>query len=382
MSKSLKKRRIIITGGHLSPALSLIKELRKEGSWEIFFVGRKHPFEGDKALSFEWKVIRKIGLPFFPLVTGRVQRRFTFYTIPSILKILIGLFQSFKFIYKIKPDIILSFGGYIAFPVAFSGWLLKVPVVTHEQTLMPGLANRIIAFFARKICLSWPETLSFFPKEKTILTGNPLREEIFKYQRSNIKDQISNEDLPFIYITGGITGSHAINKAVLEILPELVKKYRIIHQCGESRVYKDYEKLKTRGLKLKAQLRKRYCLTKYVGLEDIGWVLNSADIVISRAGANITSELLALGKPAILIPFPFAAGDEQRKNAEILKRKGIGIIIEQKNLTGKSLKRKIDFMIKNLSKLKKKGEVMKKRINLDAGQKILKVVEKTLHAET
>jgi len=386
-------KRIVITGGHLTPALAVISELKKGGDWQVCFIGRKHALEGEKTISVEYKTINNLGIPFFNLTTGRLQRSLTRYTIPSVFKIPFGFIQAFFLLNKIKPDVILSFGGYLALPVVFASWLKGVPVLTHEQTAVPGLANRIIAFFAQKICVSWPQTLKFFPKKKVVLTGNPIRREIFKYQISNIpsarvhsesslrgaqgegKYQISNEDLPLIYITGGSLGAHSINAVVGQILQKLLSRYRIIHQCGQTEVYKDYDKLSIISCQLSDTIRRRYFLTKYVENKDIGWVLNSADLVISRAGANTISELAVLGKPAILIPLPWAGGGEQMENAKILKKVGMVEILEQQNLTGKTLLRDIDMMLKNIGEYHQNCQTAKKLIRLDAERQIVRELE-------
>ena len=396
-------KKILITGGHFSPALAVIEELEKRSGWDIFFAGRKYPLEGDKVLSLEYKIIKKRRLPFFELRTGRLQRKYTRHTIFSLFKIPLGLIQSFLIIKKTSPDIILSFGGYVAFPVVIAGWLLRIPVVTHEQTMTSGLANKIIAFFAKKICLSWPETVKNFPKEKAILTGNPIRKEIFNYQlkqspspgvgfdspgvgRSKLKEGFfkvksgfnTRRELPLIYITGGSLGAHSINQVIMGILPQLLKKYRLIHQCGDSDVYKDYKQLGAQGSRLGARLRKRYLLTKFVGLEDIGWVLNNADLVISRTGANIITELLVLGKPAILIPLPWAGAGEQEKNAQILKKLGSAEILSQDKLTKETLYQCIESLMQDIKRYKKNAEKGKKLVNLNAAEKIVDILEKLL----
>jgi len=368
-------KKILITGGHLSPALAVIEELKKRKEWKDFFVGRKHPLEGDKALSLEYKTIKKLEIPFFDLKTGRLQRRFTRYTISSLLKIPSGLIQAFSLVAKLKPDIILSFGGYLALPVVVAGWFLKVPIVTHEQTMTSGLANKFIGLLAKKICLSWPETVKSFPKEKVVLTGNPVRREIFNNQQLTISNQLSNENLPLIYITGGSLGAHSINEVILKILPQLLKKYRIIHQCGDSITYQDYQKLDARRYSLDTKLRKRYYLTKFVGLEDIGWVLNNAGLVISRAGANTVTELLALAKPAILIPLPWSGGGEQEKNAKILKNLGSAEVLSQEKLTGETLYQCIESLMQNIGKYKKNAEKGKGLVILNAAEKMVDILE-------
>ena len=375
--------KIIICGGHLTPALSVINKLKIEnhelwGKDQVLFVGRKYPLEGETTVSAEQKIIAQMGIPFIPLTTGRLQRKFTRYTIPSLLKIPIGFFQALWWTKKFKPDIILSFGGYVALPVVVAGWFLRVPIVTHEQTVVSGLANKIIGMLAKKICVSWPGSVKNFPASKVILTGNPVRREIFEIKKTPLLP-VSHALYPMIYVTGGSLGSHWINEAVLQCLPQLLEKYVVVHQCGESEKYRDWEKLKAQSAswrtKLKRELKERYFLTKYVEPEDIGWVLNRADLVVSRAGANILAELAALGKPALFIPIPWASGDEQTKNAQMLADVGIAEILPQRELDGKRLFAEISKMIKNLKKYQKNAELAKRLIDLEAAAKIVKVVK-------
>ncbi|TSC54300.1 MAG: UDP-N-acetylglucosamine--N-acetylmuramyl-(pentapeptide) pyrophosphoryl-undecaprenol N-acetylglucosamine transferase [Microgenomates group bacterium LiPW_16] len=224
---SPKTNKIVITGGHLTPALAAIAELKKEG-WEILFIGRKHALEGDPSLSVEYRVIKELGISFVPLTAGRFQRSFTRYTILSLLKVPLGFIQSLYWVARFKPNLILSFGGYLALPVALSGWILGIPILTHEQSVIPGLATKIIARFARRVCVSWPQTTEHFPKEKVVLTGNPIREEVLKkYQVSSIKYQVSNEDLPLIYITGGSLGCRPNFTQALRKIPDYSSMWRL-----------------------------------------------------------------------------------------------------------------------------------------------------------
>lgn len=374
-------KKIIITGGHLTPALAVMEKLQLE-EWQILLVGRKHSLEGDPALSIEYKIITAKGLKFLAITTGRLQRSFTRYTLFSLAKVPLGFFQSLYYLLKFKPDIILSFGSYVALPVVLAGWVLKIPVITHEQSVVPGLATKIISKFARKICVSWPETIQFFPKEKVILTGNPIREEIFDINSRNLGRSIPgigrlDKKLPLIYITGGNLGSHVINEVINQILPKLLDRYLVIHQCGNSQAYNDFEKLRTRNLELKTELRNRYVLTKYVESHDIGWVLNNADFVISRAGANIVTELAALGKPSILIPLPWAGQQEQRANARLLEKAGTAIILPQEKLTGENLYQCIESLRQNLGRYEKNSQEAQKLVNRKAADKVVKVVNET-----
>lgn len=336
--------------------------------------------EGESTVSAEYKIISRMGIPFVSLTAGRLQRKFTRYTISSLFKIPIGFFQALWWVGKFRSDVILSFGGYVALPVVLAGWLWRVPVITHEQTVISGLANKIIAFFAQKICVSWPDSLDRFPKDKVVLIGNPIRKEIFaKVQSSSSSWRIKvQSDNPVVYITGGNLGSHWINEAVFECLSRLLEKYTVIHQCGDSEKYQDYGKLKAQSETLRLhsgyKLQERYFLTKYVEPEDIGWVLDKADLVVSRSGANTVTELAALGKPALLIPIPWVHANEQYKNAQLLADIGTAEILPQEKLSGEELERQIGKMVQNLKSYQEKSEQAKKLVNLKAAEKIAGIV--------
>src|SRR3989344_6721216 len=179
--------KVLITGGHFSPAYSLIPELLKRGH-EVAIVGRRHALEGDRAESYEYIVSQKENIPFFELRTGRLQRKLTSRTFTSILKVPVGLTSAVKIISNYKPDIVLTFGGYIGFPVSYAAKLVRVPVVLHEQTQNAGVSAKLIGKVANKICVSFIGSENQFPGNKVIYTGNPVRKELFE-----IKDKI---DLP------------------------------------------------------------------------------------------------------------------------------------------------------------------------------------------
>lgn len=358
-------KKIVITGGHLTPAQAVIAVLKKEGDWEIYYLGRRSSLTGSVLPSVESEVVPQLGVNFILMPAGRFQRQLGLQLIESLLKLILAFLYSLFLFLKIRPDLVLSFGGYVSLPPVTAAWLLGIPIFIHEQTVVYGLANKINSFFAKKIFVSFPESLGYFPKRKTILTGNPIREEIFSHRSSTINNQLSGENLPLVYITGGNQGSRVINQAVAEALPQLLRQYRIIHQCGKW----DYKKLS-------AKIGKRYFLTDYVGLKDIGWVLRNADLVISRAGANIIYELAALGKPAILIPISWSSQDEQNKNSQILKNIGLVEILPQSDLSATTLLFKVNTMMAHLSQYKKAGQKAKQIVIIGAAHKIVDEMKK------
>lgn len=367
--------RVVITGTHLSPAIAVARKFREQ-KYNVIFISRKYALEGDQALSLDYQTITKEGFEFKDLITGRLQRKWTRYTLPSLLKIPIGLFEALWILINFKPDVILSFGGYVSLPVTLMGFIFGIPVIIHEQTVGAGLSNRIGGLFAKKVLISWESSRKFFPKDKTILTGNPVREEIFsaKLADSIFNSKIKNKNLPMIYITGGSLGSHTINVTMEKIISRLLNDFVIIHQTGDARKYKDFERLSKLREQLEGKKRKRYFLIKHVEVGDLGWIFNNTSLVVSRAGANTVTELLALGKPALLIPLPFASGNEQMEHALLLKNTGLGEILPQDDLTTDKLFNKIKSMMGNLENYRKNKDAARALIKKGATQKILEVV--------
>lgn len=360
--------KVVITGGHLTPALAVIDELKKVPGSEIIFLGRATATEGDKSPSAESVVIPNQGITFYAIKTGRLQRRFSLHTIPSLAKIPAGFFQSLVILSRERPDVIISFGSYIAFPVVLAGWVLGIPAITHEQSVRGGLANKLISTFAKRVALAWEQSREHFPKGKSILVGNPIRAEILNLKKIRTTRAV-------IFITGGNQGSHIINETVLEILPELLKKYEVVHQTGGGEIYKDYEKLKASILLLPKRLQNRYKVTKWLNTNELVQVFARSSLIIGRAGANTVSEIAALGLPAIFIPIPWTAGDEQTRNAKLLEEVGAAIIVSQDRLTPKRLLNSIDYMIKNYKIFKSKAKRAKKIINKGAAERLVKEVK-------
>lgn len=361
--------KILVTGAHFTPAAATIEELKKMGVLELVYVGRRTTLEGDSTQSIESKVLPSLGVKFIPIIAGRLQRSLTVFTLFSFLKIPIGFLQAFFIVLSEKPDVILSFGGYVAVPIVIVGWLFSIPIIIHEQALVPGLANRISSVFADKIAVSFEG--SPFKDEKIILTGLPIRRDIIRISRGvNLSHPRGGLDrhrrLPIILIMGGNQGSHVINLAVEQCLNRLLKLAEVYHQTGDSK-HRDFERLerlgKSRGLGI---LGERYTVKKWIG-EEYGEVLQEADLVVSRAGINTLIELALLGKPALLIPIPNV---EQNKNAGYFKGLGLVKVLPQSKLSAETLLENIITMLKSLGHLKIKAKEAKKVIVPDAANRL------------
>lgn len=360
--------RIAICGVHLTPALALIEELEKRKDARIIFFGRKYATEGAKNYSVEYRIIqKKKNITFALITTGRLQRKFTKYTIPSFFKIPIGFIQSFAYLVKYRPGLIVSFGGYLSLPVVFSGWLLGIDSIVHEQSLVPGLANKINSLFAQKIFLAWPATLQYFSKEKSQVVGNLTRLSIFNKKTANRKIQKFLAKVGrLIYITGGNQGSHFLNRQITNLLPKL-EKYLIFHQVGTVNFQGDLDKAK----KIE---RDNYFAVDYLKPNEIGAVLNRADLVIARSGANTVWDLAVLAKVAILIPLPISASREQDANAKILKEAGSVVVISQNQCGPESLLNLINKVFRNRDKFEQRAGAFAKTLPMQATKKIKKYI--------
>lgn len=357
--------KVAITGGHLTPALAVIDLLKKEN---VVFIGRRYGIEKDSTETLEYRTISSLGINFVDLKTGKLQRRLSLQTFISLSKVPSGIVQSLSILSKYKPDVVLGFGGYLSVPVAIAAKILGIPVVIHEQTPGIGLANRIVKRFATKICISWDSSRKFFPKSKTILTGNPIRPEIIRQETT--KNQ--NDKRPLIYVTGGNLGSHAINLLVEKTIYELLEKFEIVHQTGAASEYKDFERFKNLKDNLDEKLKKRYTLKRFLNGNEVGKVLALADLVVTRAGINTICELIYLQKPYLLVPL--SLGKEQKENAKYFGKFGFGEFVSQEVSPSYFLS-KIIYMFENINKYKENYKNKRNIVKKDSAERIVKVIK-------
>ncbi|HEY4694953.1 MAG TPA: UDP-N-acetylglucosamine--N-acetylmuramyl-(pentapeptide) pyrophosphoryl-undecaprenol N-acetylglucosamine transferase [Candidatus Nanoarchaeia archaeon] len=360
-------RKIVVTGGHLTPAIATIDELKKYPEIEIIFIGRARAMEGDKTPSAESVVIPNLGIKFYAINAGRLQRTFTRYTLWALAKVPIGFLQALGILSQERPNAVLSFGSYVAAPVVLAAWVLGIPVITHEQTVKGGLANRLIARFAKKIAVAWEHSLEAFPKEKAILVGNPIRKELLNLKKKRVTR-------PVVYITGGNQGAHVINEMVLEILKDLLSEFEVCHQTGGSEVYKDFETLNALAGQLPQRLQNRYKVSKWFDTAETSEILSRASVVVGRSGANTVVETMALGIPAVFIPLVISGGDEQMKNAEVVEGLGAAVILPQDRLTPKRLLAAIRLVIEHHKTYRESAKKAKKALRLNAAVTLAKEV--------
>jgi len=310
-------KKILLTGGgtagHVTPNIALIPSLRNLG-YEIHYMGS---FDG-----IEKKLIEDYDIPYYGISTGKFRRYFSVKNFTDPFRVLKGFREAKKLIKQLKPDVVFSKGGFVSVPVVRAASSLKIPCIIHESDMTPGLANKLCLPVAKKICCNFPETLKNLPQEKSVLTGSPIREELLTGNKlTGIKICNFNSQKPIALVIGGSTGARAINTAVREALPQLLKDFQVIHICGKGNI--DNTNLTTEG----------YAQFEYVK-EDLKDLFAAADVVISRAGANSICELLALKKPNILIPLPLSCSrGDQILNAKSFETQGFSKVLNEEDMT-------------------------------------------------
>lgn len=336
----MKSKKLLLAGSHAATtAASVVDEINRQGlDWELSFIGKKWSGEDKKSKTLEYKIFQARKVKFYAVDSGKIENKFTRHTIKALFKIPFGFIHTSYLVWKIKPNLILSFGGAVGFQVAFWGWTFKVPVIIHEQTSTAGRANIKSAKFAKNIAISRETSKRYFPEGKTFLTGDPISEDILKLVGRKAKGQAKT-----IFITGGSRGSEWINKAFAPLTEKLSKDYQIIWQCGE----KHFEQYKTN--------KQKYRLYGQVSPEKYAELLNQADIVVGRAGSNTVSELVVTRIPCILIPIPWSYMDEQSENAKYIQKLGLARVIKQSELTSEKLLQEIEKLIKDYPKIVKRS---------------------------
>lgn len=334
MEKNTTKKKIVMTGGgtagHVTPNIALMPALQEAG-YDITYIGSYNGMEKE--------LIEAQNIPYIGISSGKLRRYFDWKNFSDPFKVLKGYGQAISLLKKIKPDVVFSKGGFVSVPVVLAAKHCHIPAIIHESDITPGLANRIAIKGAKKVCCNFPETMKYLPSEKAVLTGSPIRRELFS---GNADAAIRlcgfpDHNKPVLLIVGGSSGSKVINEAVRKVLPELLEEFYIIHLCGKGNLDEH----------LKGVIG--YAQFEYASAE-LTDMFALADMAISRAGANSICELLALHKPNILIPLSAAASrGDQILNAKSFKKQGFSYVIEEEELTDQVLLQAVKDVYKNRS---------------------------------
>lgn len=314
-------KKIILTGGgtagHVTPNIALVPGLRKAG-FDVLYVGSYNGME--KGL------IEKEGIPYIGISSGKLRRYFDWKNFTDPFRVIKGFFEAGRIMKKERPDVVFSKGGFVTVPVVLAAKRHKIPVVSHESDMTPGLANKISLSSVTKVCCNFPETMQYLPKDKAVLTGSPIRAELLEGSRARgLAFTGFDGKKPILMIIGGSLGSVAVNTAVRKILPSLLQDFDVIHLCGK------------KNLDSRLNGTKGYVQYEYIS-EELRDLFAAASLVISRAGANAICELLALRKPNILIPLSaHASRGDQILNAKSFAQQGFSLVLDEDTLTDAAL---------------------------------------------
>jgi UDP-N-acetylglucosamine--N-acetylmuramyl-(pentapeptide) pyrophosphoryl-undecaprenol N-acetylglucosamine transferase len=350
------------TGGHIYPGIAVAKEImRRHPDAEVKFVGTARGLENKLVLQsgFELSIIDSAGLK----NVGVTARTRGLLVLPKSLR------QASALLKKFQPHVVIGAGGYVSGPVLLTASLGKLPTLVMESNALPGWTNRVLARFIDKAAVSFEAALPFF-RGRGVVTGNPVRREFFE-----IPKKPRDPSRLSVLIFGGSQGAHAINQAMVAALPlfaEVKNNLRITHQTGEA----DYEQVASgyanEGWSEQAEVR------KYI--DDMVAAFAAVDLVICRAGATTTAELMAAGKASLMIPFPFAADDHQRKNAEAMETAGAAKMILQQDLSAQRLAREIEMLVNEPEKVTAMEHAARNLSHGDAAAKVVDLVEEMVES--
>ncbi len=328
------------TGGHFYPLIAIAEELNRIADEEKIIKFKLY-YAADTP--YDREALEQQFITFVPVTAGKMRVYFSLRNIWDFFKMGFGVFRALFTVFNLYPDVVISKGGYASFPVLFASKLLRIPVIIHESDTVPGRVNIWSGKFAKKIALSFPEAASYFDAKRVSVTGQPVRKSIVQAAKEGAYGFFElDPSLPTIGIFAGSQGAKIINDQLLRILPELIKKYQIIHQTGE----KNFEEMKSDVHVMLGDDVRRTRYKPFPFLNDLQTKMfgAAATIIIGRSGSSLF-EISAWGKPSILIPYAAAHGDHQRKNAYHYARTGGCVVIEEANLTPSVLQNEIDSII-------------------------------------
>ncbi|MBU0476736.1 UDP-N-acetylglucosamine--N-acetylmuramyl-(pentapeptide) pyrophosphoryl-undecaprenol N-acetylglucosamine transferase [Patescibacteria group bacterium] len=361
------------TGGHIFPIIAVYREIKRIYPLEdlqFFYLGPKDPLSSI--------LLSQEGIKIKTIMAGKIRRywnrKSVFQNFTDIFfKIPFGILQSFFYIFFLGPDLIFSKGGYGSIPTVLSGWLLRVPIFLHESDIIPGAANRFLSRFSLEIFISFPvKKTEYFPIQKMISVGNPIRREILEGSEEKAKSFLGlTGEKPLILILGGSQGAQRINDMILAILPQMLEKFEIIHQIGE----KNFEEvIKEARVVVNKNLERYYHPFPFLREEKLKHVYRAASFIIARAGAGSIFEISALGKPSILIPLPEAAQNHQTRNAYAFAEVGACEVMEEASISPRFFLERLEFLFSHPEDLERMALAAKEFSKPKAAQVIARYI--------
>lgn len=366
--------RILLSGAHLTPALAMIDYIKQNHpEQQLFFVGRLYSQENLQQKAIEKIEVEKRGVKFIPFTASKLTQPSFFSQINALLNFPHSVALARQILLAEEIDLFLSFGSYLAVPFALAAKSLKIPVVTHEQTVVMGKANQFIAKFADKVAISHEASRQYSKRKDLVLTGNPVRSKIF------VKNLAKPNWLPvacpkLILVMGGNQGSFVINDLIKNNLEILLNRYCLVHQCGRANKIKNsFQELSLLKKHLPKSLQAKYFIKEWIEEEDLFWLYQHAQFAISRSGANAVLELTLASLPAILIPLPSAKLNEQLINAQGLQRINGALILQQEQLSNATFLDSLAYLEKNYQQMR--SSLARQQLYQNASAKLYQLLE-------
>ncbi|HRH31641.1 MAG TPA: UDP-N-acetylglucosamine--N-acetylmuramyl-(pentapeptide) pyrophosphoryl-undecaprenol N-acetylglucosamine transferase [Candidatus Paceibacterota bacterium] len=334
------------TGGHFYPIIAIAEEINRIVDKEHIVDANLYYFSDSP---FDKTMLYENGIRYEWVPAGKWRLYPSLKTIIDMIKVPYGILIALFKLYRLYPDVVVGKGGYASFPTLFAAKFLRIPVIIHESDTVPGKVSKWAGKFAKKIAISYQDAIAYFPKEKTAWTGQPIRAAIVKPAQEGAKEYLRLEEgIPVIAIIGGSQGAQTINNVILDALPDLVKKYEIIHQTGA----KNYKEVSETAAIILGDNPDAKHYKPFPFLNDLATKMTAgaADIIISRAGSGLF-EIASWGVPSIVIPITKTNGDHQKKNAYAYARNGSCEVIEEINLTSSVLETAISDLLTSPEKL-------------------------------
>ncbi|MBI3075325.1 MAG: UDP-N-acetylglucosamine--N-acetylmuramyl-(pentapeptide) pyrophosphoryl-undecaprenol N-acetylglucosamine transferase [Parcubacteria group bacterium] len=361
--------KILLTGGgtagHFYPLIAIAEEINKIAEKENLLRPELYYMSVEP---YDTKALFDNGITFQRVFSGKSRLYFSLLNFLDVFRLAFGVFKALLDMYRVYPDVVVSKGGYASIPAVFASRFFTIPLIIHDSDSAPGRTNLWAGKFAERIAISWPEAYGFFPKEKTALTGQPVRAELLVPEKHGAREFLAlGNDTPVILILGGSQGAKLLNDTILAILPQIAASYQIVHQTGQAH-YNEVFALAALALKDSAR-KDAYKPFEYLNTLALKMAAGAADLVISRAGSTIF-EIAAWGKPSIIIPITETNGDHQRKNAFNYARKGAAIVIEEKNLKPSILLSEINRVMRDTVLREKMAAAARLFFEPDAAHKI------------
>lgn len=350
------QKRIVLTGGgtagHVMPHFALLDDFRNSGC-ELAYIGSS---------GIEKSLVEGAGLRFYQIQAGKLRRYFSFKNFTDLFRIVIGFVQSLAILLKLRPSVVFSKGGFVTVPVVFAAWVLRIPIVSHESDLTPGLANRLAGPFAKKIFYTFEETKKFLSREKAVYTGTPIRGRL----KAGSKEKglahcgfTPDDSRPVVLVMGGSLGAKNLNERLLAEMPSLAVSFRFIHITGK-------------GKSTSYQNPGSYHSFEYVG-EQLPDLFAATDLVVARAGANSIFEFLALNLPMLLVPLEQGSRGDQIVNARSFEQKGWAHVAKESDLAKNGLLEYLRRLSQEADKIKE-SQLKSGKVGFSTGQFVEKIL--------